>query len=327
MRRVLVTGGTGFIGSHLISYLVEKGVSVRCLARKTSDCRRLEGMDVEYVFGDITDYDSLIPAVTGMDAVFHVAGRTKSSTEEEFYQANVIGTVNLLKGVVQANPNLKRFLYVSSQAAVGPSRVGSPVTESDPPHPVTPYGASKLAGEEAVMAFSSQIPVTIVRPSVVYGPRDTNIFEFFRMVSKGIKPVLGWRDRYASFIYIEDLIQGLYLAARSEKAIGQIYFLVCESRISWRELDREIAKALKKKAITIHIPISIAILIALFRETFAKIKGETSMVNREKIRELRERFWICDGSKAEEELGFHPRISLREGIERSASWYEEEGWL
>lgn len=327
MRRVLVTGGTGFIGSQLIRYLLERGVSVRCLVRKTSDRRRLEGMDVEVVVGDITDYDSLIPAVTGMDAVFHVAARTTSSTEEEFYQANVIGTVNLLKGVIQANPDLKRFLYVSSQAAAGPSRAGSPVTESDLPHPVTPYGASKLAAEEAVMAFSSQIPVTIVRPSVVYGPRDKNIFEFFRLVSKGIKPVLGWRDRYGSFIYVEDLIQGLYSAARSERAIGQIYFMVCESRISWRELDREIANALEKRAITIHIPISIAMLIALFRETFAKIKGETSMVNREKIRELRERFWICDGSRAEEELGFHPRISLREGIERSAGWYEAEGWL
>lgn len=322
-----MTGGNGFIGSHLVEHLVKRGVSVRCLVRKTGNLSWLEGLELEYVVGDATDYDSLEPAVSGVDTVFHLAGRTKSSTKDGYYQANVIGTVNILKAVVKTNPNLNRFLYVSSQGAAGPSLDSSPVTESDSPNPVTSYGASKLAGEEAVRKFSSQIPVTIVRPPVVYGPRDTAIYEFFRMVCKGIKPILGWRDRYGSFIYVEDLIQGLLLAAEMREAVGQVYFLVSESQVSWKELNNEIARALGKRALILHVPISLTVFAALVREIVSKMMKKPSIVDRQKIRELRERFWICDGTKAREELGFRPKYSFKQGMEKSAAWYRKVGWI
>lgn len=327
MKKVLVTGGTGFIGSHLVEGLVKKGISVRCLVRESSNLRWLEGMDVDYVFGDVTHYDSLVPAVSEVDTVFHLAGKTKSLTEEGFYQANAKGTVNLLKAVVQTNPFIRRFLYVSSQAAAGPNPDFRPVTESDSPRPIAPYGASKLAGEEAVLAFRSQIPVTIVRPPVVYGPRDTGIYEFFRIIRRGIKPILGWRDRYYSFIYVEDLIQGLLLAAEKEKAVEQIYFLVSESGVTYRTLTRDIARAMGKKAISVHVPISLLTIVAMINEVVSQLTGKPSAVNRHKVRELRRRFWLCDGSKAMEELGFYPEILLQEGMERSAAWYREVGWL
>lgn len=327
MERVFITGGTGFIGSHLVKHLVKKGVSVRCLVRESSNLRWLEGMDVEYILGDVTDYNSFESAVSDVDTVFHLAARTKSLTKEGFYHTNVRGTVNLLKAVVQTNPFIKRLVYVSSQAACGPNPDFTPVTESDPPNPVTPYGASKLAGEKAVLNFSSQTPVTIVRPSVVYGPRDTEIYEFFRIVRRGIRPIVGWRDRYYSFIYIDDLIQGLLLAAESEKAVGQIYFLVTQSGVTYREFMRDIASAIGKKTVPVNVPMSLVIVIATVNELIAKLRGKPSVMNRHKVRELRERFWFCDGTKAMEELGFYPEVLMREGMEKCAAWYREIGWL
>lgn len=327
MKRVLVTGATGFIGSHLVERLARRGVFVRCLVRKTSNLRWLQGLDVEYAYGDITEYGTLTSAVTGVDTVFHLGGMTKAHTEEELYLANANGTVNLIKAVVENNPRLKRFVYVSSQAAAGPSPDGGPIAESDPAHPITPYGESKLSGEEAVLTFHSQIPVTIVRPSVVYGPRDTDIYIIFRFVSRGVKPVIGWRKRYVSLIYIDDLVEGILLAAEKEEAAGQIYFLVSDPMATYQELDRMIAGSLKKKAVTVFVPIGLFKMVVAIIEMIFRMQGKLPTVNRRKVRDLQERYWICDGSKARDELGFRPRVSLHEGIERSVAWYRDSGWL
>ena len=327
LRNVLVTGGNGFIGSHLVERLVEKGASVRCLVRETSDLRWLQRMNLEYIRADLADVNSLEPAVAGVDTVFHVAGKTKACTEEEFHRTNAMGTMNLLQAVLRVNPDIGRFVYVSSQAAVGPSRDGRPVDESSYPRPVSPYGESKLAGEKAVLACSSQIPVTIVRPSAVYGPRDTDVYFLFRMVSRGMKPVLGWRERYGHFIYVDDFIQGLLLAGESEKAVGQTYFIASEYPITWRELGEEIARIVGMRAVVVHIPISLITTVAGVVEVVSKVMKRPSVLNREKIKELSQRFWLCDGSKAREELGFFVGCTLREGIEKSVAWYREMGWL
>ena len=326
MRKALVTGGTGFIGSHLVERLLGKDISVRCLVRKANNLGWLQkNRDIEYVFGNVVDYNSLIPAVSKIDTVFHLAGVTKSTAEENFYQVNATGTLNLLKAVVKVNPDLKRFVYISSQAVTGPS--STPVTESEIPRPITPYGASKLAGEETVLAFRSQIPVTILRPAIVYGPREKDVYTFFRIIQWGIKPVLGWKEHYGSFIYVDDLVDGIILAAENEKAIGQTYFLVSESIVSWSSLNNEIARALGKKAITIHVPVLLADFIAVVTELISKLIGKPSILTRHKIKELKEEAWICDGSKARKELGFHPKVRFSEGIDRCADWYRKQGWL
>lgn len=327
MNKVLVTGGTGFIGSHLVEALMEKGASVRCLVRNPNKLRWLENIDVEIVEGDLTDYNSLVPVVSDIHTIFHLAGKTSSLTEEDFYLTNAQGTMNLLKANVQGNPKLRRFVYISSLAAAGPSLNGRPVSESDHPNPLSPYGASKLAGEEAVMAFHPQMPVTIIRPPVVFGPRDITILKFFQTVKKGIKPVLGWRTRYGSFIYVDDLIRGILLAAEKKNAEGQTYYLVSDTLIAYQELNNAIARALGKKGLTVHVPISWVDLVVTIREIIYGMRKKATLMTRHKVNEVRERFWVCDGSKAKKELGFSPAFSLEEGLEKTADWYSEMNWL
>jgi len=327
MKTALVTGGTGFVGGHLAAYLVEKGISVRCLVRPTSNKRWLNGLDVEMISGDLRDEASLIKAVSNVDVIFHLAGETASFSEDVYYQSNVVGTVKLLKSTIQVNPQIKRFVFVSSLAAAGPSKTLKPNIEADTAHPISPYGASKLAAEEAVLAFASQIPVTVIRPPVIYGPRDRNFLEYIRIVNHGIRPFVGWQDRYGSFIYIDDLVRGVVLAAQLEKASGQVYYLVSESRISWREMGRIVASRLKKSSVFFQIPFFIAWLLVIGREIVERSQNRPSFVNLQKVREFRQRFWICDRYKALKDLEFKPQISISEGLDKTIAWYRKEGWL
>ena len=186
--KALVTGGTGFIGSHLTEALIRKGVQVRCLLRKTSDLKWLKGLPIEFVHGDCNDKTSLEKAVRGVDWVFHLAGVTKAIKEETYFEVNGLGTENLIHACLENNPRLQKFIYISSQAAAGPSRNGCNKKELDPCEPVSFYGRSKRVGEELVLTHAHELPVLILRPSAVYGPRDKDIFAFFKCLSRRIKP-------------------------------------------------------------------------------------------------------------------------------------------
>ena len=327
MSRVLVTGGTGFIGSHLVERLVENGFGVRCLVRERSDRKWLEGVDVEYVLGDVVDAPSLEPAIEGVSLVFHLAAKSRALTEEEIYLTNATGTVNLMKTIVKINPKIRRFVYVSSLAAAGPSLDGMPIVESDTPHPVTPYGASKLAGEEAVLAFYPQISSTIVRPPVVYGPRDVSVYTFYRWIRRGVRPILGVRKRYGSFIFIDDLIDGILAAAEVPRAVGQTYFLVGESFVTYQDLTGRIAETLGKRTVALHAPATLLLPMVLVGDLFSRMGRRIPSFSRMRLRELSQRQWVCDGSKAGLDLGFKPRVDLQEGIRRTTDWYRCMGWV
>ena len=327
MERVLVTGGNGFIGSHLVESLVKKGVSVRCLVRKTSDLKWLNGIDIEWVQGDLKSFDSLLPAVKDVDVVFHLGGRTKVHANEDYHEANARGTENLMKAILKEDSKINRFVYVSSQAVAGPSSTGTPVKESDTPNPLTPYGKSKLAGEETALKYKSQLPITVVRPPTVYGPRDMDVYEVFKIVKYGFKAVLGWRKRYFSMIYVEDLVEGLLLAAENKNAIGQIFFMVSDECVDYKQFVNHVASALKKKALFIHVPLSVFTLSVFILEIIATIRDKPLIINRYKVKEAMNPYWICSGLKAKRLIGFIPKYGLDEGIRKTADWYQKEGWL
>lgn len=327
MQHVLVTGANGFIGSHLADRLIAKGYSVRCLVRKTSRLKWFNLQQVELVYGDLSDPESLNRAVEGVDTVFHLGGKTKAATREDFFQANAVGTRNLLQAVLKKSKNLNRFVYVSTQAAAGPSLDGNPVRETDPTRPVTPYGESKLAGEKAVLEMSSEIPVTIVRPPTVFGPRDMDLFKLFQTVSRGIRPILGWKERCLSVIYIEDLVSGLMLAAESQQALSRVFFINTEDSIPLQEFITVIAETLGKKTIPVFIPGLLFVVLICTNDLLCRMIGKTTILNRSKIPEFLSRYWISDSSRIRQDLGYAPKYGLTEGIRITADWYRSEGWL
>ncbi len=320
--KALVTGSTGFIGSHLVEALIASGYNVRCLVRSTSDRRWIESLCVELVNGDCLDIDTLKESVKGCDYVFHLAGLTKACREEDFYCVNVKGTENIVNAVLQANPDIKRFVFLSSQAAVGPSFNGTPVNESTEPHPVSVYGRSKLEAEKIVGSAGDRIPVTIIRPPAVYGPRDRDFYFFFKLIKRGIFPYWG-RSQY-SLVYIDDLINGIILSVENSAAVGKTYFIADMEIHTNEEIALTIAKILGRPLRKVRVPRAIMPFLASIGEKFTKDK---SIFNRDKVRELHYRYWLCDSTLAQKELGYKPAVKLEDGLKWTADWYKINRWL
>ncbi len=323
----LVTGASGFIGSHLVELLLKKNSQVRCLLRKTSSKKWLEDLPVEFVYGDLFTMDALRDAVSSVDYVYHSAGLTKARTREEYERGNTLGTRNLLDAVLDRNPNVKRFVQISSGAAAGPSPSKAPINEANAPHPITTYGRTKWEAELECLKEAARIPITIVRPPVVYGPRDKDVFEFFHTMSKGLQPMSGLHEKYVSIIHVTDLVRGFVMAAESEKAAGQTYFLTSTSVHGWREIGDLTKKALGRPAVRVKIPEFGIYTVAAFAELFARLSRKPALINFEKARDMVQDYWTSDPSKAKRDFGFEQQISLEDGIRDTIAWYKQEKWL
>jgi nucleoside-diphosphate-sugar epimerase len=301
---------------------VKRNYEVTCLARKSSDLRCLEDFDVDIIHADCTDRGSLGQLSGDFSHVFHLAGLTKAGKEADFYATNAGGTENLLSVFSEKVSSLRRFVYLSSLAAAGPSCAGAPLEESAEPKPVSAYGLSKLRGEEAVVACKDRMPVSIIRPPAVYGPRDRDFFLFFRMVKKGFYPY--WGKCYYSLLYVDDLVQGIIKAAESPEAEGRTYYLSDGGIHSNDEIVSEIICAMETRAIRLRVPAPVLDFLAVVSEKLASGK---SIINTDKLREIRHSHWTCNSDKAEKELGFIPKVTLKEGIKWTADWYKIHRWI
>jgi nucleoside-diphosphate-sugar epimerase len=317
----LVTGATGFIGSHLVDALIKRGYTVTCLARKTSNLKWIEHLDIKYTFCDLADIESYRDKIDNYDYVFHLAGLTKAVSGKDFFSANAENTKKLLEIIADRNSKIKRFIFLSSLAAVGPSGDGNPISEDLPPKPVSMYGKSKLEGENAVMGYKDRIPITIIRSPAVYGPRDSDFLLLFKLINKGISPY--WGKCYYSLLYVEDLVQGIILSAEKHESEGKVFFLSNGMLYSNEDIVREISLVLNSKVIRLKLPRSIMHFLAFIVEKLNK-KG---IMNRDKVKELYYSNWTCDATQAKEELGFNAKITLREGIKWTADWYKIHQWL
>lgn len=319
--KVLLTGATGFIGSHLCETLVKRGYDVTCLTRSTARNTWIDHLNVRCVQGDCTVKQSLLDIPDDIDFVFHLAGLTKSCSPDEFFSVNCRGTANLIQTVAEKNPNLKRFIYVSSLAAAGPSKDGAPVYEDTHPTPVSNYGKSKLEGERAVLKYREIVPVTILRPPAVYGPRDRDMLMMFRLIKKGFFFDLG--KCYYSLLYVDDLVEGILLSAENKEAIGSVYFLCDDTIYSSEEIVLEISSALKVTAKPLKVPKCLMPFIGAICERFHN-KG---IINRDRIEDFRHTHWICHAGRARKEIGFAPKVGIKEGIRWTADWYRINKWL
>jgi dihydroflavonol-4-reductase len=324
---VLLTGGTGFVGSHLAEEMVRAGWRVRALVRKPDRLRWLAGIDAEIAKGDVQDPSSLPQALKGVDLVIHCAGLTKANTRREYMSANGDGTRALVQASIESG--VRRFVFCSSQAAAGPSTSERPRVEEDPPEPLTDYGASKLEGEKAVREADGDLEWVVLRPSAIFGPRDSQFLPIFRTVTKLRRyPVFGSDERHYSWIYVRDFVAALTTVAEVEKGLDETYFVGSEQPTTWREVSQITASV---RGIDIRpfptIPLPVLKAAARLCEWAAQLQGQAALFNRQKLAEITAPGWVVSSEKIFRALGFRCQISLEDAVSETVGWYEEQGLL
>lgn len=323
--KAFVTGGTGFIGSHLVDTLIDSGdfSEVRCLVRSSE--RWLKGRRFRRISGDLHDLDALREGMRDADVVFHLAGVVKASSYADYKRANVDATENLLR--VAGKEEVPKILVLSSLAAAGPSRNG-PVTEDQPMRPVSNYGRSKKEMEELIREIAPErAAVTILRPSAVYGPREDQIYTFFKMADKRICPIVGDGVRpRISMVYVGDVVNAITDAAGVDTPGVRTYFISGPEINTWNQIRGTTQKVLGKKTVPIYLRPGWVKRIAGAVEKSASFFGIYPVLNREKAKEMILE-WTCSVAKARRELGYEPEYTLGEGISRTIHWYKKHHWL
>lgn len=322
----IVTGASGFVGSHVADELLRRGARVRCLLRASSSRRWLDGKPVELVFVPLEDTAALAAAVEGATWIVHAAGLTSARNAAEFHAVNVGGTEHMLRAALEAGPGFRRFLYVSSLAAAGPSRDGMPVTEAHAPRPVSAYGESKLRGEELVLQLRDRLPVCSIRPPAVYGPRDEATLKIFRALRWHVRPELRARGRF-SMVYVEDLARAIALALEDDRAVGETFFASEPDVCDYERLGLEAQEAMGTWAVPIRPPGWLLVAGAVAGEAWGAITRTPPFLSRAKLREIGAGDWICSSAKIRSRLGWEPGVPMEEGLKRSVAWYREAGWL
>lgn len=325
MTTVLVTGANGFIGSHLVRALLDRGYEVRGLVRHTSDLSSLRGLPVQLYVGDVTEPDTLRAAVRGVDYIYHLAAALLPTDPDRFFAVNTEGTVNVMETATELAPELKRFLFASSQAAAGPAPGPVPLTEVDPARPISAYGASKREAEERVLAYAGRFPVTIVRPSSVYGERERDISRTFPAVEGGLLPVLGEEEKVVVMVYVKDLVAGMVAAAESAAAKGKVYFLNHPERLTGLEVPEAIAAAMGKEGgREVRVPLALVHLIAPLAAWQARLSRQRPAMTPDKARELAQPYWLADPGRAQRDFGWEATRSLAEGMVPTVAAYRAE---
>ncbi|MBV8879115.1 MAG: NAD-dependent epimerase/dehydratase family protein [Planctomycetaceae bacterium] len=311
MPAALVTGATGFVGSHLVDRLLEKGWRVAALVRKTSNLRWLDGKPVERVDPDASP-------LPDCDVLFHVAGSIRADTYAEYLAGNRDLAVRVFEAA-----RTRRFVHVSSLAAAGP---GDDVDETTPCRPLSLYGRSKREGEEEIWKRRDRIPVTVIRPPVVYGPRDFGLFDLYVTVSKGLRPEIGGPKRI-SIVHVRDLVDGILKAAESERGANEVFYLANERSVEISEVMGLIARSLGNKTLRVGIPDRVLRFLGAVVEDAASLIGKRSMFGRDKALEMTQKAWCCSPAKAGRLLGWKASVPLEQGMAEAVAWYREQRLL
>lgn len=328
-ERVLLTGATGFVGSHLVELLAEGGRPIRALVRSSSDTRLLEAHGAEIVVGELDDGGALREALTGCDVVVHLAAVTHARRPEDYERVNAAGTraiVEAAEGLSQGpRPGPRRLVYLSSLAAAGPCVAGRPVGARDVPRPLTAYGRSKLAGERACLEARG-VSTVVLRAPAVYGPRDREFLRVFRLAVRGIVPVPGDARRPVQLIHAADLARALLAAADAETASG-VYHVAERRCYPYGEVARLIGASVGREVRILPLPAPVVRFAGALSEGLSGMGGRSTLLNRDKARELLAAGWLCETDAAWRDLGFEAAIALPEGLEQTARWYRDQGWL
>jgi dihydroflavonol-4-reductase len=352
MKRVLVTGASGFIGQHLVERLVTAGYEVRCLLNVHERPGALAGLDLEFLRGDITRPETIAGAFESTDVVYHLAGKTLAFSADEFQRVNAEGTRHVAEACARRlSPPV--LVFVSSLAAAGPSPRDQPRDETAPAVPVSNYGRSKQAAEAILGQFSDRLPVTVRRPPGVFGPREVYMYGLFRSIRKGLSISPGLAPVRLSLVDVRDLVEALHLASTRGRRLAPgtgatdgngngnnngdgdgaaeargIYFIASPETPTFVELSDAIARALERPpAWTVRVPCPLGFALAGLSEAAGRLRGRPFLLILDKMREAVAGSWTCRTDRAHQELGFRPGASLAERLRQTAAWYREHGWL
>jgi UDP-glucose 4-epimerase len=326
-EKVLITGASGFLGYHIVKAAIEQGLDVYGAIRKNSDIEHLRGLPIQYLYLDYNDVDGLTTQLRENKIVYiiHAAGITKALKEETYNLINATYTLNLAQAAKNSGAGFKKFVFISSLAAIGPlANEEEEITEATAPKPVTAYGRSKLLAEQYLAEVA--IPTTTLRPTAVYGPRDRNIFILVKAVSRGFDPFMGNFSQRLSFVHARDVADVAVAALFKDSSIGA-YNITDGKSYNRYQFSDIVKKILGRKALRFHIPMPMVRTLAYFLETTNGWMKKPSVLSREKLLELGARNWICNIQRAEKELGFHPKYDLQNGLEDSLTWYSENKWI
>jgi dihydroflavonol-4-reductase len=330
--RAIVTGANGFIGSHLVDQLLQQGHEVIALVRPRSDLKWLQNTSIQIIKTSLTSHDLMInqeimSVIGEVDYFFHVAGVTHADSKAAFYNSNVLPTIELAQFCVDHAKKLKRFVFVSSQSALGPAPLGNPSSDFQNPRPLTEYGKSKKSAEEALQRFNSKLSWVGVRVPSAFGPREQEFLKLIKIINLGLLPLLGSKVQKVSLAYVSDIVSALILSAEAPIDMissGTCFLIGDLSRPSVREIGQTVAKVLGKKSpLCFVIPRPVLFLIAFMNEFFCKFKKTYPFFNRDKVQELIHPNWTVDDDLAKKLIGYSPKISLEEGLRQTIKWANE----
>ena len=330
MEKILVTGASGFIGSHIVEEALQQGYDVWAAVRKSSSREFLKDERIHFIELNLSSQQQLEEQLRGhvFDYVVHAAGATKCLHVEDFYRINTEGTKNLVSALMAVGMPLKRFVFISSLSIMGAIHEQQPyqeICETDTPHPNTAYGRSKLEAEQWLEQMD--FPYVILRPTGVYGPREKDYFMQIKSIKSHMDFAVGFQRQDITFIYVTDVVQAVFLAFEKGQtgrkyllSDGEVYQSATFSDYVHEELGRP-------WWIRVKAPIWLLRIITFCGEYWGRWTKKMTALNNDKFNILRQRNWRCDIEPARRELGFEPKVKLQEGVRRAVTWYKEKGWI
>ena len=328
-ERVLITGASGFVGHHLVEAAVQAGMEVYAAVRPSSDVTHLQPFEIRYTSLNFSNPQALVKELEEKQYhyIIHAAGITKAKTEEEYNRINAGYTQILAEASVKAAIPLKKFVFISSLAALGPVPYtdATPIHEKSKAQPVTAYGKSKLLAE-LYLAEMKDLPLVVLRPTAVYGPREKDIFIVLKTLNMGLEPYIGNKPQWLSFVYVKDLAKAVLQAL--DPGIQHVTFNVSDGNSYDRYALATITKRiLGKKSFRVHLPMGVVSVMARVMEAAYTSSGKTPALNQEKLNELAAENWNCSIERIRQDLGFVPEYDLEKGLTHTLKWYKENNWL
>jgi len=326
-KTVLVTGASGFIGSHLVDSLLSLNCVIHCLVRESSDLRWLQSPKIHLYFIDLAQPNFQIPNLEAVNYVFHCAGLTKAKSRKEYFDINSRVCSTLYEQCLTYKDSIKGIVHLSSLAAAGPSEDGNQVDETTPLNPITFYGKSKKSGEEIALKYSVSLPIKVIRPPVVYGPREENLYAFFKLVKKGWGLQIGKTPKLLSLIYITDLVQSMMEVCGPCTSQKKIYFVTDGNSYSWEEIAKSAAEKMNTSIKILKVNESVLVPIAITFEILAMFSSKPALFDRQRMIDIKQSCWTASPKNFFRDFDFKPKFELAAGLACTLDWYLQKKWL